>query len=263
MTVNETNYSRRSVLKTGVATGALGLVGTGATGTAAAGIGDGRVGHYNLNNLHMNPEKGVKERNHVGDASTYENHGTNEGGELVKDGGRVGNAFDFPTEEDRVLVPHSDSLSGMESLTVSIWVNIGQYTKDGVLIGGGTGTDNGLYELVVDDGSRCGEGSLWWAVANGEDWSVNCTGFEVETDTWVHLALVSDYDADEIRIYKNGGTPETKSGTDSVADRAQDIGIGARGDGWNGFVGMADEARIYDRALSDAEIQELASMGDD
>ncbi len=89
------------------------------SGTAAAGVGDGRVGHYTLNNLHLNKDSGEKEWNHVHDASPAKNHGTNYGSELVKDGA-VGNAFEFDGNGAYITIGADSSLE-VEEVTIAAW----------------------------------------------------------------------------------------------------------------------------------------------
>lgn len=77
---------------------------------------------------------------------------------------------------------------------------------------------------------------------------------------WVHLA--GTYDGASMHFYVNGveqgvGIP----GPSGIAASALPLGIGARSDGTGKYQGSVDDIRVYNRALSAAEIQELMTAG--
>lgn len=112
---NRLTASRRSVLKKGALITGLSVVGSvTASGTAAAGIGEGRVGHYPPNSI--NPDDTVK------DASPEDNDGVVFGDVSVAEGGgKVGNAFEFDGDSDYVEIDDDESL-GVANVTVAAWV---------------------------------------------------------------------------------------------------------------------------------------------
>ncbi|MCE5184616.1 MAG: LamG domain-containing protein [Planctomycetaceae bacterium] len=87
-------------------------------------------------------------------------------------------------------------------------------------------------------------------------------------DQWVHYAFVKDYDASDMRIYQNGKlVAEAFNDSDysPVVDgieRFFAIGAWQWSDGSGGYVdGLMDDFRVYDYALSDAEVLSLAATG--
>lgn len=255
MTEKPIGYSRRTVLKNGaIALGAIALGGTATSGTAAAGIGDGRVGHYHLNNLHLNKDTEEKIKDHVHDASTYKNHGTNHDAEVVKDGA-VGNAFAFDSNNAYVVVDHDPSLN-VTAFTVATWLKFTESAEYQFFLSkrGDGGDEYQVYYRGADAGTP--NTLAYW---DGD--TIYDDNLSLATNTWHHLTWVVDQDGfrgyhngDEVVTKSNAGTPPGE-GTSSLYIGTDNVGNYAKG--------MADEIRIYDRTLSENEIEELASMGDD
>ncbi len=78
----------------------------------------------------------------------------------------------------------------------------------------------------------------------------------VADGSWHHVAGV--YDGSEVRLYVDGVLDASRSVGAFTLDTTQVLRLGER---WSGgsdrFSGTVDEARVYDRALTAAEIQEL------
>src|SRR3989344_3881264 len=82
------------------------------------------------------------------------------------------------------------------------------------------------------------------------------SGQPAPLNTWTHIAAT--YDGASIMIYKNGDQVKKVSLTGSMVNSAHplDIGHGFVGTDYY-FLGKIDEARIYNRVLTPAEIQSL------
>lgn len=81
--------------------------------------------------------------------------------------------------------------------------------------------------------------------------------FDVPADTWLHVVLVWDLQARKVAAYRDGALAFS---ADDVAagwlPDGQETSFANRGGG-SAFVGTIDEARLYGRALSPAEIQRV------
>lgn len=79
--------------------------------------------------------------------------------------------------------------------------------------------------------------------------------------TWTHLALTFDYLAGQYTVYVQGHPVATATAVRDVPTRSLDVG-GHRSDfGQNFFFhGLIDEVHVFDRVLTPAEIQELATV---
>lgn len=270
----DTGVSRRTVLKNGALL--AGAVVVGGTGTAVAGVGDGRVAHYTLNNIHMDRDTEEKIRNLVFDASPYRNHGTWEGDEsdpVVKDGA-VGKAYAFDGN-DYVAVANHPSLvfgdgSNDEPFSVSAWVKIAA-EENGFVVGKGRTVGSLEYLLNVDTERewaqfRMYDGGGGNTIRRRVDYPTTYSG------EWHHVAGTYDGSgsASGISVYVDGVEPATVDTLDqnytAMADRGDDVELGAilrDESSYGGYLnGSLDEVRIYDRVLSSDEVVELAAMGE-
>ena len=79
--------------------------------------------------------------------------------------------------------------------------------------------------------------------------------FEPEIGEWYHLVVT--YDGSNIKYYANGEkvvTAACPKGADETPRTLKIAHSTQFGEGWD-FIGAIDEVRIYDRALSDAEVK--------
>lgn len=271
---NNEGVSRRNVLKNGAIL--AGAIVVGGTGTAAAGSGDGRVGHYTLNNIHMNRDTAEKTRNLVFDASPYKNHGTWEGDEedpVVRDGA-VGNAYAFDGN-DYISVANDPSLvfgdgSEDDPFSVSAWVNI-QPAENGFVVGKGQSVGNLEYLLNVDTEREWAQFRMYDG-GGGNTIRRRVAYPSSYSGGWHHVAGTYDGSGSPagISVYVDGIEPTTVDTLDqnytAMSDRGDAVEIGTvlrDEDEFGGFLnGSLDEVRIYDRVLSADEVAELAAMGE-
>lgn len=270
--MNEDNSlvtSRRSVLRKGALAAGLTVVGSAVTsGTAAAGIGDGRVGHYTLNNLHFNPDRDEKVKNHVHDASTYNNHGTNDGAEVVKDAA-VGKAFAFDGTDDHVTVPDDGSLDLQDALTVAFWFRLDGKSDDNAypraVSKGQSTVSNGAYSVFIEDGNRDADRiGLRFIDEGGDKHDVQDRDLTPYDDgAWHHVAATYSDSDDVGRLYVDNTLEREQSipGDVSIRTTDDDLHLGD-GNGERHLNGALDEVRVYDRALSGTEVSELYEMKD-
>jgi hypothetical protein len=81
-------------------------------------------------------------------------------------------------------------------------------------------------------------------------------------NAWTHLAAT--YDGSSLRLYINGAAPATMALPGSIATSAGPLRIGGNSVWGEYFSGLIDNLRIYDRALSGAELgAEAAALPSD
>ncbi len=162
--------------------------------------------------------------------------------------GKHGAAMSFNGSSGSISVAQSSSLTITGSFTLSAWV------KPAAL--------SGYQTVLIKETSCCG--SYWLqtlsnqvdsGIFDGSTFHEHVTGSaNLSTNTWYHLASVFDDVNDTFKIYVNGLLVLSEAETAAMATNAQNLVFGQShvGERWNGLV---DDARIYDRALSQLEIQ--------
>jgi hypothetical protein len=161
--------------------------------------------------------------------------------------GRFGNALSFDGTNDLLTVGDTAVLRLTTNLTLEAWVRpTSVFSWRTVLIKERTG---GLaYALYGSDDSSRPAGY----VRLGTD--VGIAGpTSIATNTWTHLALT--YDGVTLRLYVNGAQVRSQALTGSIATSTSPLRIGGNNVWGEFFAGLIDEVRIYNRALSAAEIQ--------
>ena len=153
---------------------------------------------------------------------------------------------------------------GSGGLTLTAWLNQGD------------GTSTHAYEFVVSKGNRT-SGMIGWSIwTESGNLLVRCNSdgtsaqrasqhFEnLPANEWQHVALVIDRQANQIRGYLNGNNEGWIAGgggpsSDSLGgwgdiDCEVPLVMGQRDDGNGTLLGIVDDVRIYDHALSESEI---------
>ncbi len=110
------------------------------------------------------------------------------------------------------------------------------------------------------------EHSLYWQIPGLSTAQINTTGFTFNTGVWYHIAGVYDSAVPELRIYINGvsNNSSSTSGTPTAIGGGNPnnaFALASRGDSATVYPlnGVLDDAAIFTRALTAAEILNLAS----
>ena len=160
-----------------------------------------------------------------------------------------GYALRFDGQDDYVEIPDSERLRLTSAATVSCWVNT-PLVADQVLL-----SKNGCSILRQNYRLSLGRRSVIFGMADCPE-HMNATGAGVGQQTWAHVA--GTFDGGEIRVYVNG-EPSGKHTGDPFESGTLEaplyIGACFYGTGLIAhFTGQIDDLRVYDRALSEAEI---------
>jgi hypothetical protein len=154
------------------------------------------------------------------DSTLFKTNGTLIGGVTQGTSGQIGYSYDFDAVDDVVNFgnPSDGHLDfGIDSFTVSMWINIDRNTGNWQLPlykGGASNSDEG-YEFET---STDGQNFLFYAgdgtTTRQTDWG--CT---VIFDTWIYFVGLVDRSTNTITIYKDGteyGTPNDMSSIGNV-----------------------------------------------
>ena len=182
----------------------------------------------------------------VNDASGNGNNGTISGATWTTSG-KYGNALTFNGTSALVTINNAPSLQLTSAMTLEAWVyptTVNSTWRDVIY----KGNDNYYLEGTSSNSAHPVAGAILggvYAEAIGPN--------ALTANTWAHLAAT--YDGATMRLYVNGGQVASRAQTGAIATSTNPLQIG--GDTFYGqyFAGLIDEVRIYNQALSVAEIQ--------
>jgi lysophospholipase L1-like esterase len=155
----------------------------------------------------------------------------------------------------------NDDLDGGENFPTS-----SSYTKTAWVYRTGSGANGGNNIIAGDENTG---GHAFWApdsygrklsAGHNGTWNSVQDDVELALNTWYFVAVTWDDATDEMILYKNGSPVDTATVTPDVTDAT--ISIGSFGYS-NGFMwqGRIDDARVFSRALSPEQIQEMYGGG--
>jgi Concanavalin A-like lectin/glucanases superfamily len=158
--------------------------------------------------------------------------------------GKYGDALRFNGTNARVNINNATSLQLRSGMTLEAWVyptSVSSAWRDVIY----KGNDNYYLEGTSPNSSRPAMGGTFGGTLYGTS--------PLTANTWAHLA--ASYDGATMRLYVNGVQVASRAQTGAIATSTNPLQVG--GDSIYGqyFAGRIDEVRIYNRALSAAQIQ--------
>ncbi len=161
---------------------------------------------------------------------------------------KFGNGVLLDNSDDYLSAPDSSSLDITGAITIAVWVKP-------------TTAQDSDWDTIVDKSYAT---AYFFGTGNGSGrdlsfWVANTAGIntaEVLTDgVWQHAVVT--YNGQTATIYLNGTSVGSAAFSMAIQTNIRALGIGARYNGGNLFNGSLDELRIYNRALSATEVQNL------
>ena len=158
--------------------------------------------------------------------------------------GRYGRALLFNGSSSWVTVNSSASLNLVDGLTLQAWVS--------PTVSSGWRTImmkelNAIYELYANSNKGPGGG------INIVNYKEVFSNTRLPVRTWSHVALT--WDGAQLRVYVNGVQVASRNVSGTLSPTNDPLRIGGNANWGEYFAGAIDEVRVYNRALSAAEIQ--------
>ena len=191
------------------------------------------------------------------DSSASENDGTVSGALWAT--GKIDGALDFDGQDDYVSIPNESDFDITDNITVAVWVKLNSQSTENFMSFITKGNESAWQ---LQRAERTGGVSFY--LDDLTDWDGLRGTANVFDDQWHHIAGV--YDGSRISIYVDGKEDTFLEATGSIGTNDWDVYIGANymdvsgQTGWRYCDGLLDDARVYDRALSEEEIMELAGL---
>jgi len=205
--------------------------------------------------------------NEANGATAFDSSSAGNNGALINLGnvnrmpGVWGNGLFFNGTNGYVTV--SNNLGGDFSL--SLWIKSTQVFQQTDQTFNGTGiiwSDvGGVANDFILGGTRDASGTnrLSFFTGNPDNWMNGSRN--ISNDRWTHLAVVRTKSTGERRIFVNGTLEAASVGGTNTLTANPVINIGGNTLNSRYFLGLMDEVRAYNRALSDAEVAALAAAG--
>ncbi len=183
----------------------------------------------------------------VKDNSGQGNHGVINEAVRFKEG-RYGNGMKFDGVNDWITVQDSESLQLSGGYTLEAWVNPGSIRRSTVMAK--EQPQGTVYDLYAYEDRDLPFSSF----NDGFDYNPIPGQEPLPTEKWTHLAAT--FDGASQRLYINGNLVRTAQAQNQLIKPSNGVlRIGGNGVWGDFFQGYIDEVRIYNRALSDGEIQ--------
>lgn len=203
---------------------------------------DGLIAHYLFDS---NPQ----------DTSGHNLHGTVYGATLTAD--RFGNpesAYQFDGVDDYIEVAHNDLLNLTDNFTISLWLKQSEAHAAGYRLVDkitANGTDGYLFDTY--DGST---GKKLRFIRGSQGANANTV---YSLNEWHHVAVV--FSKGVSTFYLDGHPDGSGNHSSSIPNNSLSLRIGtSHGSNNEFFKGALDDIRIYNRALSETEVQEVYKL---
>lgn len=177
-------------------------------------------------------------------------------------------AYSFDGANDYILIgdPVPAALRIQNEITLSAWIYATQYPSNnlGLIVGsqcdacGAAGASIFLDGRTNSDGQPSPPGHIHFQIGNGS-WHQSNNNSQVPLNQWVHIVATRKAN-ENAKIYFNGvAQPVTSvAWNGSVSYAGAFFAIGRQRDASNRFFnGQIDEVRVFNRSLSESEVQAL------
>jgi hypothetical protein len=175
----------------------------------------------------------------------------------------------FDGQGQYLSIPNNDELDFSGEITLAAWVKVAALTDTcQYIVGHGYCLDPPGEVVLRVGSSSCGPSTLphYWAVGSwlSAEHSAVAPVYDIDVGAWVHVA--GTYSEGAWHLYRNGQEIAEQPSDVGAVPVQNDWSIGARAPGLGTcipsgperyFRGAIDDVRIYRRALSAAEVEEL------
>ncbi len=217
--------------------------------SASGAVTSGLIAYWSL-------DEGTIEDNMVMDL-VGDSHGEMKGEPQI-DKGKIGESLLLDGAIDCILVNSETLNRDYSAITLECWVFINALDDSWNRILSLDDTDAGNQNVVTlyydDDDNQYG--FFVRAGGNSTDAAKDLIQEDIPLEEWLHMAGV--WDGKTAKYYENGKLKLDHPLPGAIEGGNLFFGIGDRADGENAdtIQGFIDEVRVYDRALSDAEVRQ-------
>jgi hypothetical protein len=208
--------------------------------------------HFRL--THLIARYGFDELNNLGADGAGANDGTTVG-EPDVGAGQIRGALHFDNVNDYVVVPNSPSFGVTGDITIAAWIKRDNLSQYGAMVAKTDGANTWDYDLQFEDG----ETHLTFYSDTTTPSTVRSTG-EILDSEWHHIAVTRS--GSSVTFYIDGANAGSTTMSGNFPNNPTTLRVGTDGPAWSSssmFHGWLDDVRIYNAALSAAQIQMIRS----
>ena len=139
--------------------------------------------------------------------------------------------------------------------SMTVWIKrTGSYTGLGGVLNNGDCIGGPSFDIHVGQGevASCGVDT------DGVSALAQAEAVTIATGDWEHVAMV--YDGKNVNMFLNGEKVSNAPVTGAIENRQCPMNIGAEHAGSDYFTGLMDDVYIYDRVLTESQIETLANL---
>lgn len=182
-------------------------------------------------------------------------------GATVNANGKIGQCYYFDGTDDFIKlegVELSQIFSGgTQPFSICMWVYNGETSANRAILFGNYTVSPATSSMFFNIELMSGSNQVRFDWKASPDWNAGATTV-IPTETWTHVCC--SYDGNNVYVYINGTKQATRAGalsTLNLTNAVYYLGRDAR-TGATAFLGRMNDVRIYDHALSDKEVEEIA-----
>lgn len=176
--------------------------------------------------------------------------------------GKFGNALEFNASSDFVEVADDKAFHIEDEITQAAWIKLNRLPSAHAIVFG-TRAGGGGRHIGFGYGMNPGNGiKVWTNGAGGGFKDINDNATKLQTDKWYYLSYTHTSDNNgKVKIYVDGKVTLEQDSGNPVAPAATKSRIQIGTWAAEAWTGMVDEVRLWNRALSDDEMEQSMEMG--
>lgn len=207
----------------------------------------GLVGYWTFNNEQT-------KNGWAKDISGQGNNGSLEGGVSRGVEGQVGEAYSFDGNDDYVNIQDNPSLNP-DAISITLWLNNPSYeTNEGILTKGDGSTSQRQYWLFTKSNND-GQLNTEFHNESGENFDLDLTGYS--NSKWNHIGYTYNPDTGTFTGFLDGSRKGSMNIEGPLVSTSTNLHLGHMRDNNDFLSGEMSDIRIYNRSLSQDEIQRL------